>query len=336
MRLFTIAVDAMGGDFAPEITVKGSVEALRALADLSIRLVGREEALRPFLAGAEDVLPRLSVLDAREVIENTESPVMALRQKKDASLVRALELVRGGEAGALVSAGSTGAVMAGAMFRLGRLSGIERPALATLLPTATGAPALLVDVGANVDCQPDWLCQFARMGAIYMRQVVGVESPRVALLSVGEEDEKGNQQTKAAFPLLKASGLNFIGNIEGRGVPLGETDVVVADGFAGNVLLKTMEGLSKAMFTLIKQELTASSRAKAGALLVKTALMQLKQRMNADDVGGAPLLGAAGAVVKAHGNSNAHAFASAIRQAHKMLQGDVVGLIRREITDAQS
>ncbi|MDR0929890.1 MAG: phosphate acyltransferase PlsX [Oscillospiraceae bacterium] len=333
MRLFTIAVDAMGGDYAPEITVRGSLEALRALPDLSIRLVGREEALRPFWADAGDVLPRLTILDAREVIQNTESPVMALRQKKDASLVRALELVRGGEAGALVSAGSTGAVMAGAMFRLGRLSGIERPALAALLPTVTGGNALLVDVGANVDCQPDWLCQFARMGAIYMRQVLGIENPRVALLSVGEEDEKGNQQTKAAFPMLKASGLNFIGNIEGRGVPLGETDIVVADGFAGNVLLKTMEGLSKAIFSLIKQELTATPRAQAGALLVKPALMRLKQRLNADEVGGAPLLGTQGAVVKAHGNSNAHAFACAIRQAYKMLEGDVVGLIRREIAE---
>ena len=218
------------------------------------------------------------------------------------------------------------------MFRLGRVPGVERPALATPLPTVSGGQALLVDVGANVDCLPEYLLSFAIMGSAYMRQVMGIENPRVALLGIGEEAEKGNQQTKAAYALLERSGLNFIGNLEARGVPMGEADVCVADGFAGNILLKSMEGISKAMFKLLKEELYATPRAKIGALLAKGAFASLKKKMDPDEVGGAPLLGVDGAVIKAHGNSNAHAFFCAIRQARRMLEGDVVGIIRNEMT----
>lgn len=330
----TIAIDVMGGDHAPEITVEGSLTALRTYADLSLFLVGQEERIRPLLSQAQDVLPRITVVDAREVIDNNESPVMAIRRKTDSSLVRAFGLVREEQAQAMVTAGSTGAVMAGAMFRLGRLEGIDRPALAALLPTVTGQSTLLVDVGANVDCQPEWLAQFARMGSVYMEHVMGVPSPRVALLSNGEEDEKGNQQVKAAHPLLAASGLNFIGNLEARGVPMGETDVIVADGFAGNVLLKSMEGIIKAVFSLLKKELTASTRAKLGYLLAKNAFQNLKQNLDADEVGGAPLLGTAGSVIKAHGNSSAHAFFCAIRQAVRMLDGQVTERIKAQINQA--
>ena len=333
--MYTIAIDAMGGDYAPDITVKGSVSALEAYDDLRVLLVGQAERIQPLLAGAAGVMDRVTIVDAREVIENTESPVMGVRHKTDSSLVRAIGFVREGEAQALVSAGSTGAVMAGGMFRLGRVQGVERPALATPLPTAGGKQVLLVDVGANVDCLPEYLLSFARMGSAYMRQVLGVENPRVALLGIGEEAEKGNQQTKAAYALLEASGLNFIGNLEARAVPMGETDVIVADGFAGNILLKSMEGITKAIFKLLKEELYATKRSKVGALLAKGAFDSLKKKLDPDEVGGAPLLGVNGALIKAHGNSNAHAFFCAIRQARSMLAGDVVEIIRREANLSQ-
>ncbi|MCL1963680.1 MAG: phosphate acyltransferase PlsX [Firmicutes bacterium] len=334
--MYTIAIDAMGGDFAPDITVRGSVSALRAFDDLRVLLVGQAERIQPLLEGAQDVLDRAAVVDAREIVENTESPVMAIRHKTDSSLVRAIGLVREGEAAALVSAGSTGAVMAGGLFRLGRIKGVERPALAAPLPTVNGGQALLVDVGANVDCLPEYLLSFARMGSAYMRQVMGVAVPRVALLGIGEEAEKGNQQTKAAYALLRESGLHFVGNLEARGVPMGEADVVVVDGFAGNILLKSMEGITKAIFKLLKEELHASGRAKVGAMLAKGAFSRLKSKLDPDEVGGAPLLGVNGAVIKAHGNSGAHAFFCAIRQARSMLEGDVVNIIRREGNHSQS
>lgn len=327
--MHTIAIDAMGGDFAPEATVRGSVRALSQFDDIRVLLVGQKERIEPLLTDADHYGDRLSVIDAREIIENTESPAFAIRSKKDSSLVRAFLLVRDGEADALVSAGSTGAVMSGCMFRLGRIPGIDRPAIAVLMPTITERPAMLIDTGANVDCRPEWLLQFARMGDVYMRQVMHVESPRVALLSIGEEAEKGNQQTKDTYKLLKASGLNFVGNLEGRGVPMGEADVVVADGFTGNILLKTMEGITKAVFTLIKQELMATTRAKLGGLLIKPALKNIKHRFDVEEVGGAPLLGTLGAVIKAHGNSKEHAFFCAIRQARNVVAGNVVEIIRK-------
>ncbi len=328
-----IAVDAMGGDHAPQSTVQGSVEALRAYGDLRILLVGQEEKLAPLLQDAGDVRDRLEIVDAREVISNNESPVMAIRQKTDASLVRAFALVREGRAQALVSAGSTGAVMAGGMFRLGRIEGVERPALATPIPTAGGGQTLLLDSGANVDCQGAWIAQFARMGAVYARQVLGVTNPRVGLLNIGEEEEKGNRQTKEAGALLKETGLNYVGNVEARAIPMGEADVVACDGFAGNVALKAMEGITKALFDLLRQELTANSRTKLGAALVKPALRRIKKRMNAEEIGGVPMLGVSGAVVKAHGNSSAKAFFSAVRQAYRMLEGNVTDIIRSELQD---
>ncbi len=332
--MYTIAVDAMGGDNAPEITVQGSLSALRASDGIRILLIGQEERITPLLSDSQDVLSRLTVVDARETIETTESPVMAIRKKTDSSLVRGFQAVREGQADALVSAGSTGAVMAGALFRLGRVQGIDRPALATLLPTVTGKPTLLVDVGANVDCQSEWLVQFARMGHVYMEQVAGVRNPRIALLSNGEEDEKGNQQVKDANKLLRATDLNFIGNLEARGVPMGETDVIVADGFAGNILLKSMEGIASAIFKLLKKEISATFRAKIGYLLARDAFANLKHSLDADEVGGAPLLGTQGAVVKAHGNSNAHAFSRAIMQAQTMLDGRVSEVLGKQLERA--
>ena len=330
--MYTVAVDAMGGDHAPDITVLGSLAALRSFPDLFVFLVGQAERIYPLLQNADDVSPRVSVVDAREVIENTESPVMAVRRKTDSSLVRAFGLVRDGQAQALVSAGSTGAVMAGGMFRLGRIEGIDRPALATLLPTLKG-PALLIDTGANVDCQPEWLLQFAQMGHVYMERVMKTRSPRIGLLNNGEEAEKGNQQTIRAHELLSArTDLHFIGNVEGRAVPMGEADVVVADGFAGNILLKTMEGLTLALFSMIKQELMSTARSRIGAALSKKAFQNLKKKLDADEVGGVPLLGVKGAVIKAHGSSNARAFDCAIRQALSMLTGGVVENIQNHLS----
>lgn len=332
--MLTIAIDAMGGDFAPEATVRGSVLALSRHEALRLLLVGQKERIEPFLSGLGADAERIAVVDAREIIETAEPAAMAIRRKTDSSLVRALTMVREGEAQALVSAGSTGAVMAGGMFRVGRVSGIDRPALATLLPTVQDTSALLVDTGANVDCRPEWLLQFARMGDVYMRQVMGIQRPRIALLSVGEEAEKGNQQTKEAFALLEKSGLHFMGNIEGRGVPMAEADVVVADGFAGNVLLKAMEGISAAIFTLLKRSLMSSgSMVKLGAALAKPAFSSLKKRLSADEVGGAPLLGVKGAVIKAHGNSKEYAFCCAILQAARMLEGRVAEIIAESITE---
>jgi len=319
----------MGGDHAPDITVLGSLAALRSFPNLSICLVGQEERIRPLLQNAADVLCRIVVVDAREVIENSESPVLAIRRKTDSSLARAFSLLRDGQAQALVSAGSTGAVMAGGMFRLGRIEGVDRPALATLLPTLKG-PALLIDTGANVDCQPEWLLQFAQMGHVYMEKVRKTPSPRIGLLSNGEEAEKGNQQTIRAHELLSAaSDLNFIGNIEARAVPMGEADVVVADGFAGNIMLKSMEGLTVTLFSMIKEELMKTKKSKIGAALCKNAFQNLKKKLDADEVGGVPLLGVKGAVIKAHGSSNARAFERAIRQALSMLTGDIAQNIEK-------
>lgn len=331
MLLYTIAIDAMGGDHAPGITVNGSLAALRAFDNLRILLVGQVERIEPLLQDAGDVQNRITCVNAREVIENTESPVFGIRRKTDSSLVRALGFVREGQAQALVSAGSTGAIMAGGMFRLGRIEGIDRPAIATLLPTLQ-TPALLIDSGANVDCQPEWLVQFANMGHVYMKQVMGVKAPRVALLNIGEEAEKGNQQTLRAHELLAAqTRFQFIGNLEARGIPMGGADVIVSDGFVGNTLLKTMEGIITAMFSMLKAELMSSKQSKLGALLSKKAFGNLKKKLDADEVGGVPLLGVSGAVIKAHGNSSERAFFCAIQQAVRMLDGNVVQNIRQNI-----
>ncbi|HML47184.1 MAG TPA: phosphate acyltransferase PlsX [Clostridia bacterium] len=332
--MYTIAVDAMGGDFAPEVPAQGCLKALETYPDLSILLVGQREKLNPLLG---DGHARLSVVDASDVISNHEAPVLAIRSKPDSSLVRAYTLVREGQAEALVSAGSTGAVLAGAMFRLGRMEGVERPALAVPIPTV-GQPTLLLDIGANVDCLPEYLAQFAAMGSLYAERVMGRENPRVALVNIGEEAEKGNAQTKAAHALMAAEGqpYRFIGNVEARGIPLFETDVAVCDGFTGNILMKSMEGIIKAIFTMLKQELMSSTRLKMAGLLAKPGFDRLKQRMNADEVGGALLLGVRNAVVKAHGNSNAHAFFSALRQTRAMLESKVIPTIAEAILHLQS
>ncbi len=327
-----IFVDAMGGDHAPESTVLGSLEALRANPDLHISLGGDLTQIEPFLKDADDVRARIQLVDAPEIITNHDAPAMAIRQKKNSSIVKGMLAVREKAADGFVSAGSTGAVLTGGMLRLGRIPGIERPALAPLLPNGKGQ-FLLVDCGANIDCKPEWLVQFGIMGDAYMRVVFGLEKPRIGLINNGEEAEKGNALTKAAYGLMEQAPFQFVGNIEARYITADKADVVVCDGFDGNIILKFMEGVVGTIMGIIKQELVADTRSKLGALMAKPAFRRVKMRMDYTEIGGAPLLGVQGAVVKAHGSCNAHAFACAIRQCFNMVQGNVAQAIADQLQE---
>ena len=326
-----IYLDAMGGDNAPQCTVDGALEALRADADLQVTLAGPQAQLEPLLQSAGDVRSRILLDDAPEIITNHDAPVMAVRQKKNSAVVKGMLAVREGAADGFVSAGSTGATLAGGMFRLGRIDGVERPALAPLLPNGKGF-FCLIDCGANVDCLPQYLPQFGVMGSAYMRCVRGLSDPRVGLVNIGAEAEKGNALCKAAYPLMEKAPFRFVGNIEGRDITADLADVVVADGFSGNLILKLMEGVAGTLLGLIKRELLADTRGKIGALIAKPAFRRVKKAMDYTEVGGAPLLGVKGVVVKAHGSSNAHAIACAIRQAALRARKGVVSAIETEIT----
>jgi len=325
-----IYVDAMGGDLAPEAPVKGALRALRQYPNLNIILAGDLEQVKPFLGEYEDVKDRLILEDAPEVITNHESPVMGVRKKVNSATVQGMLKVRSGEADGFVSAGSTGATLAGGMFRLGRIPGIERPALAPLVPNGQGH-FLLIDCGANVDCKPEYLVQFGIMGDAYMRGVLGMKNPRVGLANIGAEAEKGNALVKATYPLMEKAPYNFVGNVEARDIPLNQADVVVTDGFGGNLILKYTEGLAKALLGLIKKELTADLRGKVAGLIARPAFGRVKKAMSSDEIGGAPLLGVQGAVIKAHGSSNDYAFCSAITQCVKMIDGQVVRIIEEGV-----
>lgn len=328
MNEYIIAVDAMGGDNAPNAVVAGAIAALRRFSDIRILLAGPKEKLETLVKDAQDVQNRIEILPADEVITMEEAPMLAVRRKVDSSLVQAMLAVREKRAGAVVSAGSTGAVLAGGMLRIGRIRGIERPALAPVIPGAK-KPFLLIDSGANVDCQPRYLAQFGLMGSVYMKSVMGVEDPAVGLVNIGAEEEKGNKLTKEAYQLMKTqSSYRFVGNAEARDIPTGDFDVVVADGFDGNIILKYTEGLAKTLTGMLKECMYSSARSKIGALLAKPAFKMFKSKMDYNAHGGAPLLGVEGAVVKAHGSSGDEAIMNAIRQAREMLAGDVVGKIR--------
>ena len=327
MSRYVIALDAMGGDHAPDAIVEGAIRGLRKFKDIEILLTGPQEKLENLIADANDVKERITIENATQVITMEDSPMMAVRTKKDSSLVVAMNAVREGRAGAVVSAGSTGAILAGGMFKIGRIPGIERPALAPVLP-GLKKNFMLIDCGANVDCQPKYLLQFGLMGSVYMKSVLDVKDPHVGLVNIGAEAEKGNKLVKETYELMvQQTGYNFVGNCEARDIFTGDYDVVVADGFAGNIILKHTEGLAKALFTMIKEELMSSLGTKLGALLAKPAFYKVKKRMDYNAVGGAPLLGVNGAVVKAHGSSGGEAIENAIRQARRMLEGDVVGKI---------
>ena len=314
-----ISIDAMGGDNAPHEIIKGVYEALQAYDDIEILLYGDEQKIAPLVTAHE----RLQVIHTDEVIEGTDEPVRAIRRKKNSSMVKMAESVKSGEADACVSAGNTGALMAAGLFIVGRIDQVDRPALAPTLPTVDGKGFVMLDLGANADAKPEHLLQFAVMGSIYAEKVRGIEKPRVGLLNIGTEDIKGNELTKATFALLKDAPINFIGNVESRDLLAGVADVVVTDGFTGNVVLKSIEGTASSMFTLLKEAFNTSTKTKVSALLVKNELRALKKKLDYSEYGGAGLFGLKAPVIKAHGSSNGHAIFHAIRQARIMVEHNV-------------
>ena len=328
LKEYIIAVDAIGGDNAPAAAVAGAVDAVRKLSDVRVLLSGDKAQLEALLQDAADVRARIGIIDAPEVISMEEAPMMAVRRKVNSSMVQAALAVREKRAHAMVSAGSTGAVLACGMLRIGRIRGIERPALAPVIP-GKNAPFLLIDSGANVDCQPRYLEQFGLMGSVYMQSVLGVQDPKVGLANIGAEAEKGNKLSREAYELMsRQKSYRFVGNAEARDIPSGDYDVVVADGFDGNIILKYTEGIISALMSLLKQEMTANLRSKMGAALLLPAFRNFRNRMSYKAYGGAPLLGVEGAVVKAHGSSDAEAMMNAVRQARTMVEGGVVEKIR--------
>lgn len=328
-----IALDAMGGDHAPAATVAGAIQAARAWG-YEVQLVGRESVLRAELGRHQvaDVLHLLPIVEAPEVVEMDEHPASAVRQKRKSSLAVGVGRVRNGEADAFVSAGNTGAVLASALLSLRRIEGItsERPALAANIPTLDGF-CFLVDAGANVDCKPEWLAQFALMGSIYAELALGKKSPSVATLSIGEEEGKGNAQLAEAVPLIKAMPVRYVGNVEGKDVTNGAADVVVADGFVGNVYLKTAEGVAATMTELIRRELTASLPRKLLAAGLRPAFRAIRKRMSYEEYGGVPLLGVNGVCIVAHGRSTPLAVQNAIRVGARCVEMQLVDVIRERV-----
>ena len=309
-----VAVDAMGGDNAPAEVIKGAVRAVNEDKRVSVVLVGKEQVILEQLQQYTYDKERITVVHAEEEITNEEAPVMAVRRKKDSSIVKAMTLVKNNEADAFVSAGSTGAVLVGAQLIVGRLPGVERPPLAPLLPTAKGV-SLLIDCGANVDARSSHLVQFAKMGSVYMEHVIGIKNPRVAIVNIGAEEEKGHALVKETFPLLKnCNEINFIGSIEAREIPAGYADVVVCEAFVGNVILKLYEGMAKTLMGKIKEGMMSTLRSKIGALLVKPALKETLKDLDSSQFGGAPMLGLKGLVVKSHGNSKSDEIKNSILQ----------------------
>ncbi|MDQ1146743.1 glycerol-3-phosphate acyltransferase PlsX [Bacillus sp. SORGH_AS 510] len=324
-----LAIDAMGGDNAPKEIVLGAMKAVEAFSDIHITLVGDENKIKETLTAHE----RISILHTTEVILGTDEPVRAVRRKKNASMVLAAQQVADGEADACISAGNTGALMAAGLFVVGRIDGIDRPALAPTLPTIGGEGFLLLDVGANADAKPEHLLQNAIMGSIYSQKVRGIEKPRVGLLNIGTEEKKGNELTRQAFELLKNADVNFVGNVEARDLLEGVADVVVTDGFTGNMVLKTIEGTAMSMFKMLKSALMSSFTSKLAAAVLKPNLMTLKSTLDYSEYGGAGLFGLKAPVIKAHGSSNGQSIFSAIRQTREMVSNDVVGLIKQTVEE---
>ena len=329
-----VAVDAMGGDNAPGEIVKGAVDAVCAEKKIKVFLVGKEEQVKAELSKYTYPQEQVEVVNATEVIAMAEPPVAAIRGKKDSSIVKGLYMVREGKCDAFVSAGSTGAVLAGGQVIVGRSKGVERPPLAPLIPTEKGA-SLLIDCGANVDAKPSQLVQFAKMGSIYMENVMGIKNPKVGIVNIGAEEEKGNALVKETFPMLKAcSDINFIGSIEARDIPAGAVDVVVCEAFVGNVVLKLYEGVGYTLIKKVKGGMMVNLRSKIGALLVKPALKQTLKAFDLEQYGGAPLLGLKGLVVKTHGSSKAVEIKNTILQCVTFKEQDINGKIQKVISGA--
>lgn len=327
-----VAVDAMGGDNAPTEIVKGAIAAVNENTNVKVFLVGQEEIVRKELSAYTYNNEQVEVVNATEVIETAEPPVMAIRRKKDSSIVKAMNLVKEGICDAYVSAGSTGATLVGGQVIVGRIKGVERPPLAPLIPTEKGC-ALLIDCGANVDARPSHLIQFAKMGSVYMEHVVGIKNPRVSIVNNGAEEEKGNALVKETFPLLKnCPDINFIGSIEARDIPTGYADVIVCEAFVGNVILKLYEGVGGTLIKMVKQGMMTSLRSKIGALLVKPALKETLKAFDLEQYGGAPMLGLNGLVVKTHGSSKSVEIKNSILQCITFTEQNINEKIKEKIT----
>lgn len=329
-----VVLDAMGGDHAPEEMIKGAVEAVNEKNNIHVLLVGQEDVISEELEKYTYPKERMEIVHASEVIETAEPPVMAIRKKKDSSIVVGMNMVKNGEADAFVSAGSSGAILVGGQVIVGRIKGIERPPLAPLIPTEQGV-SLLVDCGANVDARPSHLVQFAKMGSIYMEHVVGRKNPKVAIVNIGAEEEKGNALVKETIPLLKeCDDINFVGSIEARDIPKGDADVIVCEAFVGNVILKLYEGLSSTLIGVIKKGLMSTLKSKIGAALALPALKKTIKAFDATEYGGAPLLGLNGLVVKTHGSSKAKEITNSIFQCVTFKEKEINNKIRENITKA--
>lgn len=327
-----VAVDGMGGDNAPVEIVKGAVEAVNESDHVKVFITGQADKINSELAKYTYNKEQVEVVNASEIIDMAEPPVMAIRKKKDSSLVRALNLVKEGTCDAYVSAGSTGATLVGGQVIVGRIKGVERPPLAPLIPTAEGC-ALLVDCGANVDARPSHLVQFAKMGSVYMESVMGVKSPKVAIVNIGAEEEKGNALVKETFPLLKnCPDIHFVGSIEARDIPAGKADVIVCEAFVGNVILKMYEGVGGILIKKVKEGMMTSLRSKIGALLVKPALKQTLKAFDLEQYGGAPMLGLKGLVVKTHGSSKSVEIKNSILQCITFTEQNINQKIKEKIT----
>lgn len=325
-----IAVDAMGGDNAPVEIVKGAVEASKDIA-YTIALVGKEAVVKAELAKYKYDENKIITVNADEVIENCDVPTVAIKKKKNSSMVVGMNMVKNGEALAFVSAGNTGALLTGATVIVGRIKGIERPALGTMLPTEKGY-SLLIDAGANVDAKPSYLSQFAMMGSVYVENIFNTPNPKVGLINIGAEREKGNAVVKEAYGLLEQQkDINFVGNVEARDISKGQVDVMVCDAFVGNVVLKFMEGFGKSILSILKKELMADFLSKIGAVMSANAFKRIKTYFDYDDVGGAPFLGLKALVVKAHGSSNARAIKGAINQCVQFIDNDIVNKIQENL-----
>ena len=327
--MMRVALDVMGGDHAPEAPLAGAVEAARLWPDIHILLVGHEQKIAQ--VRGEALPSNVSVVHAEDVIRTGEEPVRAVRRKKESSLVKVCSLVKTGEADVAISAGNTGALMAAGLFHVGRIGGIERPALAPVFPTVDERGVLVLDVGANVDAKPSHLTQYAFMGSVYAEKVLGFSEPRIGLLNVGAEEGKGNELTKTAYPLLKEMPLNFVGNVEARYVLNGACDVLICDGFSGNILLKSIEGVAETVLSALKEEMRRNLPSKLAAAVLKPRLVRFKEKMDYTEYGGAPLLGLQGAVVKGHGSSDGKAFKNAIKQARTFVERDVIGQISQNL-----
>ncbi len=326
-----IAIDGMGGDNAPQAVIDGVLQAIKEFNDIEFFITGPEDIIKEQLNKENYNGDKITIVDAKEIISTNEHPVMAIRKKKNSSLCKALNLVKEKKCDAVLSAGSTGAFLAGCNFIVGRIKGVKRPALTPIMP-GKNAPFMIVDAGANVDCKPEYLVQFAHMGREYYKGVLGIENPTVGLVNIGAEEEKGNELTKNTYQLLKnEKGLKFVGNVEPRDVTLGDTNVLVCDGFAGNTILKMYEGTASTLLKIIKDEIFSGITSKLGAVLLKPVFSNIKKKFDYKEYGGAPFLGVDGICIKAHGSSDGKAFKNAIRQSKQFYDSKVLEKIKEEL-----